>query len=55
MNEKELLNIIQKEGYKFITEPKTVFVPHGTEESELSHSLLLLRNNFKYMIQTEIT
>lgn len=52
--EASLLDKIKKEGYWYISDPKTIFVPHGTEESDLSHSLLVLRNKYKYMIQIEI-
>ena len=51
--EQELLEQIEKEGYRYSKKPKTVFIPFFIAEN-LTYSMINLRRNYGYMIQTEI-
>jgi len=52
MKRYRLHSVIRKQGYKLITNQKTIFIPHNA--GELSRHVKILKNEFDYGIQTTI-
>lgn len=52
--EKILVETVESQGHIVIFRPRTIFVPAGIEEEELSSEIKEMRDKFEYMVQTEI-
>lgn len=50
----KLIEEVESMGYRITRTPETVYVPVGTEEKDLPEELIILRNTYGFMIQTEI-
>lgn len=51
----DLVMRVRVEGYKVIYTPKTVFVPWGLESWQIPDDIKRLRDDYGFMIQTEIS
>ena len=50
----DLISIVKGSGYEVSLDPKTCFIPWDLPEDEIPNEMILLRDEFGFMIQTEI-